>query len=387
MNICYIGDIPVEATYHGSAVLFRLFQAVDLSLTIAELAQQSDASVRLKHAEYIQVKNPFERLQRTRFHKFAKPFSYRFRRILVASLLKSTSNCSAVVTIAHGMGWLVAADLAKASNKPLHLIVHDYPPEKFHCEGHTQRAVERHFLRVYGYAASRMCISPYMEAHYKTLTNVSGDVLYPGRSQIVSAHAYTPPRHRGAAPFTIGFFGTIYADSTIEVLHELCEALEANFGPEFKINIYGSQMPEIARSVIGTIPNVVNRGFIAESEFMSTISRELDALILPIPFDDTIFNLRVHFPSKLTDYTATGLPVLVHGPASSSGVKWASQFDDTFLVSQSRDTLLESVSILKDYKRCVSLGRNSYCTGAEHFDYEQIGQRFRDIISPKHALG
>ena len=33
--------------------------------------------------------------------------------------------------------------------------------------------------------------------------------------------------------------------------------------------------------------------------------------------------MKISFPSKLTDYTATGLPLLIHAPAYSSAVRWA----------------------------------------------------------------
>ena len=33
--------------------------------------------------------------------------------------------------------------------------------------------------------------------------------------------------------------------------------------------------------------------------------------------------MEMAFPSKLTDYTATGLPLLIYGPGYSSVVRWA----------------------------------------------------------------
>ena len=35
----------------------------------------------------------------------------------------------------------------------------------------------------------------------------------------------------------------------------------------------------------------------------------------------------VSFPSKLADYTATGVPLLVMGAVYSSAVRWAREFD------------------------------------------------------------
>lgn len=66
-------------------------------------------------------------------------------------------------------------------------------------------------------------------------------------------------------------------------------------------------------------------------------------LFVPMSFEGTGHheNMRISFPSKLTDYTAVGLPLLIWGPDYCSGVKWAHQHHPVaeVVTSDSRDEL------------------------------------------------
>ena len=54
---------------------------------------------------------------------------------------------------------------------------------------------------------------------------------------------------------------------------------------------------------------------------------EADVLLVPMSFDPAdAANMRVCFPSKLVDYTAVGLPLLICGPEYSSAVQWARRY-------------------------------------------------------------
>ena len=50
---------------------------------------------------------------------------------------------------------------------------------------------------------------------------------------------------------------------------------------------------------------------------------EADLLAASVSFDPAIREaMAMCFPSKLTDYTAAGLPILAHGPVDSAAVRW-----------------------------------------------------------------
>ena len=66
------------------------------------------------------------------------------------------------------------------------------------------------------------------------------------------------------------------------------------------------------------------RGFVPYQDMMAGLRADADVLFLPMTFAATERdNMSVSFPSKLVDYTALGLPILVHAPRYSSAARWA----------------------------------------------------------------
>src|SRR6202012_52241 len=61
--------------------------------------------------------------------------------------------------------------------------------------------------------------------------------------------------------------------------------------------------------------NVKCRGFIKSEELIKCLREEADALFIPMSFDAADrANMEISFPSKLTDSTVPGLPLLIFGP-------------------------------------------------------------------------
>jgi glycosyltransferase involved in cell wall biosynthesis len=70
--------------------------------------------------------------------------------------------------------------------------------------------------------------------------------------------------------------------------------------------------------------NIELRGLVKSSQLLRTFRDEADVLFVPMSFDiDERPNMEIGFPSKLTDYTAVGVPLLIYGPAYCSAVRWA----------------------------------------------------------------
>ena len=64
--------------------------------------------------------------------------------------------------------------------------------------------------------------------------------------------------------------------------------------------------------------NVESRGFVPNTRLISVLRDEVDVLVLPMSFDPLErINMELSFPSKLTDYTATCLPILVWAPPTA----------------------------------------------------------------------
>ncbi len=70
-GLVYVGDVPVEASYHGSALLYRLLSDYPPGqLTIVETATASQTERRLPNINYISRPIGKQRWLNTRFHPY-----------------------------------------------------------------------------------------------------------------------------------------------------------------------------------------------------------------------------------------------------------------------------------------------------------------------------
>jgi hypothetical protein len=95
-----------------------------------------------------------------------------------------------------------------------------------------------------------------------------------------------------------------------------------------KVNCYSRPDSHFA-GYLGHAPDVfVAQGFAPTPEATwSRIKADCDAVILPYQIGDAFQTglYQTHFPSKLTEYAALGMPIIVVGEASHAGVAWATQ--------------------------------------------------------------
>src|SRR5690242_11171461 len=127
-RLLYVGDVPVEASYHGSALLYRLLSDYPAGkLTIIETATESEGQRRLPNVNYVGHRIANQRWLNTRFHPYAVAWFTRAAPRVAPQIAESLNgfDCEAVLTVAHGFGWLAAAELANKRRVPLHLVIHD----------------------------------------------------------------------------------------------------------------------------------------------------------------------------------------------------------------------------------------------------------------------
>ncbi len=140
------------------------------------------------------------------------------------------------------------------------------------------------------------------------------------------AAEFAEPPSRLAAPgatLTIGYAGNLFIRDYFEMLGELAAALRRING---RIVIYGPVTAAEFHAKGLAAENIELRGMVGSCDLILRLREEVDALFVPMSFTaaDRCFS-EFSFPSKLTDYTATGVPLLVQGPAYSSVVKWCEE--------------------------------------------------------------
>ena len=383
--LLYVGDVPVESTYHGSALLHRLLAGYPTGkLTILETGPTSRAARRLANAEYASYPIGQPRWLNTRFHPQAVVwYSQRGTRIApkVAASLNGTQY-DAILTVVHGFGWLAAARMAEKRKVPLHLIVHDDWPRAANVPQTFRGWLDKRFARVFSQAQSRMCVSPSMQRDYQNRYGARAEVIYPSRVAGLPQFSDPPERvARNDHQFTIAFAGTINSSGYTRALIALHDALTEVDG---RLLIFGPLTREQAARTGLDLPNITVGGLLNWPELMRRLRDEVDALFVPMSFDESErSNMEMAFPSKLADCTAVGLPLLIYGPGYCSAVRWAKENAGVAEVVEAQDGLGGVVQRLaSDAERRLTFGKRALEVGEKYFAHEAVQAVFnRAIVS------
>ena len=383
-NLLYVGDVPVEASYHGSALLHRLLSDYPHEkLTIIETATQSEPKRRLPNVKYTahSIGNP--RWLNTRFHPYAVAWYSKAGTRIGPRIAQSLNGFSVegVLTVAHGFGWLAAASIARTRKVPLHLMVHDDWPRAADVAPAFRNWLDVRFGDVYRQAHSRLCVSPAMSKFYEGLYCKPANVIYPSRASDCPEFE-EPPEHlsRNDKPFTVAFAGTINSEGYTRALLALQTTLKPLNG---RLLIFGPLTSDAAQQVGLDDPHTQVCGLLSANDLMSRLRDEADALFVPMSFDESDrTNMEMAFPSKLADCTATGLPLLIYGPRYCSAVTWACENPGVAEVVEAEAQLVEAVNRLAhDPAHRVSLGQRALDVGREYFTHQRVQQVFHRALS------
>lgn len=278
---------------------------------------------------------------------------------------------------------MTAAALARRYDLPLHLIVHDDAPIVRHRAHPAFSALyHRDFRRVYRQACSRLCVSPYMEEAYQDRYGVQGQILYPSRGWEAPDYDGPPSSVRNNREPVVGYAGTLHTPGFKAALCAVAETLQDYGG---KLVIYSPVSPEAAQSDPWVTSNMEMYDLIPPREVIPTLRESADILFVPTPFEGwSRKKNRTNFPSKLTDYTATGLPILMWGPEDASAIRWAQDHSGVAEVVMSPDednlrpavrTLVESAEHRRD------LGRTALRVGKRYFSAENAWSTLKGVLS------
>jgi hypothetical protein len=94
--------------------------------------------------------------------------------------------------------------------------------------------------------------------------------------------------------------------------------------------------------------------------------------------------MSVCFPSKLVEYTAIGLPVIVWGPTYSAGVRWVSEHGGSALAVTESDQAAFRAAVQRlssDKDLATDAAERLVAAGNAQFDSQVISARFRAGVS------
>jgi glycosyltransferase involved in cell wall biosynthesis len=232
------------------------------------------------------------------------------------------------------------------------------------------------FADVYRQAQSRLCVSPAMSRFYEERYGKPAQVIYPSRALDCPAFEDPPERlSRNDQPFTIAFAGTINSNGYIQALLALQNALKPVGG---RLLIFGPLTP-----IRFDDPGTEVCGLLSAADLITRLHAEADALFVPMSFDESErANMEMAFPSKLADYTATGIPLVVYGPAYCSAVTWARENHGAAETVESELDLANAITRLAhDPAHRISVGRRALDVGREYFMHERARQVFHQALS------
>jgi glycosyltransferase involved in cell wall biosynthesis len=346
-------------------------------LTIIETAAESQPKRRLPNVNYISHPIGKQRWLNTRFHPYAVAWFTHAAQRVAPRISQSLNgfNCECVLTVAHGFGWLAAAEIASKRKVPLHLMMHDDWPRVADVAPQFRNWLDERFAQVYRQAHSRLCVSPAMSRFYEERYGAPASVIYPSRAADCPDFAEPPARLADRdTRFTIVFAGTINSRGYVRALAALQKALELVDG---RLLIFGPQQFGLNDR------NTESRGLVSSTELLMRLREEADALFVPMSFDESDRgNMEMAFPSKLADSTATGVPLLIYGPSYCSAVAWARENPGVAEVVNSESDLAGAVAKLaNDPDHRLALGKQALTTGREYFTHARVRQIFYQSLS------
>ena len=382
-RLLLLSDCSAEASVSGQLLLYRLLRDYDpADLTVIE----GD----------VWPSNPARRLPGVPYHSLAyKPWRFQSRlyrywnTVLLWSIhrwagraleLARVRQVEAVLTVAHGHLWLLAAAVARRLNVPLHLILHDDWPSITPVAAGFRNGLRRRFQVLYEQAVSRLCVSPFMEREYARVYGRSGAVLLPCRGED------SPParvRLRNARPdgFVLAYAGSIPNPAYAAGLRHAADIV-ANLGGRLDLYTNASRTG-IATSGLDRT-GVRYAGFHSPRELAERVGATADALFLPMSFAPADRSTtEVCFPSKLVDYTAIGLPIVIWGPEYSSAARWASENPDAALCVTDPDSVRLAAAVRRladDPATARRLAETAVAVGNRQFAFAAAAGMFRACL-------
>jgi hypothetical protein len=220
-----------------------------------------------------------------------------------------------------------------------------------------------------------------MEEAYRDTDGVPGTVFYPTRAADLLVAREPPARlSREIKNLTVAFAGTLHPGQ-IAPMRTMVKVLRVLNG---RLLIYGPMTQEELDREGLSGPQVEYRGMLLPNDLIAAVRGEADLLYAPISFEEQWRgNSSMGFPSKLTDYSAAAVPMLIHGPSWASAVQWASQELGGALVLQ--DTAAGSLGgVLLQFQRDPQfrrrLAQGAAVAGHKYFSAKAAAAIFCSVL-------
>ncbi len=318
-----------------------------------------------------------QRLRNTRFHRWA------FSACLVVPYLRPSGRSirkqlgsfrpNVVFTVMDNTSYyLTAYHYAKSNGLPLITMTMD-EPDSFEkilplLDDYQQQAIGN----VYRYAENNLCVSRQMATHIARKFGCQTETFYFGPPDGMCPRPSGVSRsNRVPSIFTLGYAGGLsygYGEAIQEIARAVADI-------PVKIRIYSRD-----RLDWGQWKNVEYGGCFPHNELWDKFKLECDASLLVYAFSHPDGRLyRTHFPTKLSEYTWLGMPMVMVGPDYATGIIWGKEHSGVALVETHAqlDTLRSQLlALMQDPVRRESLADSAAKVSVVEFDPVSIRKTF-----------
>lgn len=370
-----------ETWYAGSLLLYRLLQhyPADRLKAVGPAVQPGSDVLACDYAALRPAAS--SRLNLTRFAEINRSLQSVFGLGLIPQRRVERAvgpfRADVAVTVMERFDYVEAAHrYCRRHRVPLALIVHDRLESFDRVYRPFKAAQSRRIAGIYRDATVRFCISPEMEQCLAREYGARGTVLYPNRSdELTPRPAAESLTLKDPPKLTVAYAGAMsygYGERIRELMPVLAKA--------------GVQLRLFSRDdLVVPIPGVAYAGaFRDPKEIWQRIKSESDAVWLPYSHHPDMRSLyETHFPSKLTEYLALGMPVLITGPEYATGVRWGQRNPAATLTvaGSSSEAITAAVARLRDDASLrLQLAGTVTAAGNADFDPHAIRQRFLENL-------
>lgn len=374
-----------EAPNTGSAgglLLHRLLRdyPADRLRVVATQVDRAALSLPCRHADF---RPSWRRLERSRFNRWqrtARAWGL-VPKVAVRDIdrvLEGFAPAVVMTVMQHAGCYDAAHEYARSRGLPLVVLVHDVNEAFEPVFPWALRAWRRRDAAFYRHATARLCISPEMEALCADLYGVRGDVLYPNRSEELTPRPFAESRElKRPDRLSVGFVGNL----NYGYGRELLRLLPAFRAAAATLVAFGPAPGRDCDRLLEAADWFDYRGYVPAAQAWREVQSHCDAVILPYPHLPGHFErlYRHHFPSKLPDYLALGMPVIVTGPDYATGVRWAQRNPAaavTWYSSEAGGIVPVLEALRNTPERRVALAEQAYAAGQRDFDPVAIRHTF-----------
>lgn len=389
-RLLYIGDVSVADTMAGEALLYRLLQFYPPERIALVCGVRPDMP-KLARAAYHHWGPMFPSLLHSRVaEEYVLWRAWRYYEVPAAiERIATMFRAEAILSISHVSGWLAGWQLARQRSIPFHLIAHDDFVYASRFPGWSRRWAERKFGEAYRDAATRFCISDTMSEIYRERFGAAGEVLYPTYKHASAAQAVSPRTLRDNASLVFAYGGSINSASEMQQMVSFARQVTAR-GHRFVA--YTPQHSELAAGVAAAGATVEAHAPVHSDELMARLRLEADCLLLPQSMAEAArASVATAFPTKWSDYSTLGLPVIVWAPPGSSSARFVSEHPGCaeLVVGTAPAELEAAIGRLETRPRYRhALAETLLSVGRSAFSPETGWEKFRDALlrhSPARA--